>query len=138
MFKKLVKRKFFRFLVCGFVTASFNIFLIYSLINFLGFDTPFLRNMANVLAIEVSLIFSFFVYKNWVWSGGKWTVREVLWKQIPLYHVSVGATVTLRSLVLFPILDWLGVNYAINTLLGVLLGSFLNYFSNDKVVFKAK
>ena len=56
-------------------------------------------------------------------------------RQIPLYHLSVGAAVGSRILIVFPILDWLGVNYVINTLIGVFLGASINYMISDRFVF---
>jgi dolichol-phosphate mannosyltransferase len=36
---------------------------------------------------------------------------------------------------MFPILDWLGVNHPINTLIGVLFGASINYMISDRLVF---
>nr|WP_240041690.1 glycosyltransferase [Okeania hirsuta] len=93
-------------------------------------------NVANLIAIELSLLFSFFVYRIWVWPGGSWTFREVFWRQLPLYHVSAGTAVVARIFLVFPLLDWWGVNYAINTLVGVLINATLNYVISDNLVFK--
>ncbi|MFM6246392.1 MAG: glycosyltransferase, partial [Dolichospermum sp.] len=70
------------------------------------------------------------------WPGGVWTIREVLWRQIPLYHLSAGAAVITRIFIVFPLLDRLGVNYAINTFVGVLLNAVINYLISDRLVFK--
>ncbi len=138
MLKKLSEKQAFRYLICGGVTAVFNVLLVSIMIDYLGLNTPFLRNIANVSSIEISLIFSFFVYKIWVWTGGSWTFKKVLFYQIPLYHISAGISVLTRSLILFPILDWLGVNYSINTLIGIIVGAILNYKISDKLVFRTK
>ncbi|HCF29186.1 MAG TPA: glycosyl transferase, partial [Cyanobacteria bacterium UBA11049] len=106
MLKKLLNQQAFRYLICGGVTAVFNVLLISIMIEAFGFNTPVLRNIANVSALEISLIFSFFVYKIWVWSGGTWTLKRVLLYQIPLYHISAGVSIIARTLILFPILDW--------------------------------
>jgi dolichol-phosphate mannosyltransferase len=136
MLKKLFRQKVFKFLVGGGVAAAINLLLIFALIEWLGFNTSTLRNVANAISIELSLLASFFIYRIWVWPGGAWTVREVLWRQIPLYHFSAGAAVVLRIFLIFPLLDWLGVNYAINTLVGVLVSAALNYLISDRLVFK--
>jgi dolichol-phosphate mannosyltransferase len=138
MLNNLLQKKVFRYLVCGIVTAAFNVLLISSMIEIMKLNTPVLRNIANVSSIEISLLFSFFVYKIWVWTGGTWKIKKVLLYQIPLYHVSAGISVLARSLILFPILDWLGIQYAINTLLGILVGAVINYKISDRVVFKNK
>lgn len=132
---RLFKQKVFKFLLGGGVAAAFNLLLIYVLIEWLGFDTSFLRNVANIIAIELSLVLSFFIYRIWVWTGGVWNVKSVLFKQLPLYHLSAGTAVLLRVLIVFPILDKLGVNYSINTIIGVLLSAVINYIISDRLVF---
>lgn len=124
-----------RFLIGGSIAAVFNLVAIALLIEHLGFDTPLLRNVANVIAIELSLIFSFAIYRIWVWPGGKRSLLHILLKQLPLYHISAGLSIFSRSLLIFPILDRLGVNYGINTLAGALLSAGINYAMSDRLIF---
>jgi dolichol-phosphate mannosyltransferase len=138
MIKKLLRQRIFKFLIGGGVSAVFNLLLIFFLIDVLGFNTPALRNLANAISIELSLVFSFFVYRVWVWTGGNWTIREVLLRQLPLYHIAAGTAVFSRIFIVFPLLDWLGVSYTINTLVGVLLNAIINYVISDRLVFKTK
>ena len=135
---KLLRKKLVKFLFGGGVAAAVNLFLIFALIEWLGFTTPLLRNVANIIAIELSLILSFFIYRIWVWPGGVWRISSVLFKQLPLYHLSAGAAVLLRVLIVFPLLDNWGVDYGINTLIGVLLSAVVNYLISDRLVFKEK
>ena len=137
MLKKLSRQRVVKFLLGGGIASAVNLVLIFALIECLGFNTPLLRNIANIIAIELSLIFSFFVYRIWVWPGGVWKIKEILGKQLPLYHFSAGTAVLARVLLLFPLLDWWGVNYSINTLIGVLLSATVNYIISDRWVFKA-
>jgi dolichol-phosphate mannosyltransferase len=136
--KKLFGKRIFKFLIGGGVSAAFNLLIIFLLIDVLGFNTPALRNLANTISIEMSLVFSFFVYRIWVWTGGSWTVREVLLRQLPLYHIAAGTAVFSRIFIVFPLLDWLGVSYQINTLVGVLLNAVINYVISDRLVFKTQ
>lgn len=78
MLKRLLQKQACRYLICGLVTAIFNILLISSMIEILRLNTPPLRNLANLSSTEISLLFSFFVYKIWVWTGGTWEITEVL------------------------------------------------------------
>ena len=136
--KKLFGKRIFKFLIGGGVSAAFNLLLIFFLIDVLGFKTDVLQNLANAISIELSLVFSFFVYRIWVWTGGTWTVREVLLRQLPLYHIAAGTAVLSRIFVVFPLLNWLGVSYQINTLVGVLLNAVINYVISDRLVFKTQ
>jgi len=133
---KLLKQRTIKFLFGGGVAAAVNLLLIFILIEWLGFQTPMLRNVANIIAIELSLILSFFIYRIWVWPGGVWSINSVLLKQLPLYHLSAGTAVLLRVMIVFPILDKLGVDYGINTIIGVLLSAVINYLISDRLVFK--
>ena len=135
---KLFRQRTVKFLFGGGVAAAFNLCLIFILIEWLGLNDPFLRNLANIISIEVSLIFSFFIYRIWVWPGGVWKFSEVFLKQLPLYHLSAGTAVLMRIFVIFPLLDRLGVNYGLNTLIGVLFNAILNYLISDRLVFKQK
>ena len=86
--KNLFRQRIVRFIIAGSVATLFNLLLIVFMIDVLRFNTPFLRNIANAVSIELSLLFSFFVYRTFVWSEGTWKVREVLSRQLPLYHIS--------------------------------------------------
>ncbi|TRU31442.1 MAG: glycosyltransferase [Microcystis aeruginosa Ma_MB_F_20061100_S20] len=138
MLTKIYNNKIFRFLIAGGVAFLINLFLIYWFIDDLGFNTPFLKNIANVISIEISLIASFFIYRIWVWTGGDWTIRDVILIQLPLYHLSAGLAVLLRVFLIFPFLNWLGVSPGVNTMIGVLLGAGINYVASDSLIFKPK
>ncbi len=136
--KKLFNTRIFRFLVCGGISAFFNIILLAILIEFFHLNQPVGRNIANFIAIEISVLFSFVIYRIWVWSSHSWTIRKIVRREIPLYHLSCGASIATRGFILFPLLDWLGVNYSINSLIGIAIGSAMNYVISDKLVFKAR
>ena len=138
MLTKIYNNKIFRFLIAGGVAFLINLFLIYWFIDDLGFNTPFLKNVANVISIEISLIASFFIYRIWVWTGGDWTIRDVILIQLPLYHLSAGLAVLLRVFLIFPFLNWLGISPGVNTMIGVLLGAGINYVASDSLIFKPK
>ncbi len=133
--KKLLRQRVFRFLVSGGVALIFNILLISFMIEILGLNTHILRNVANAASIEISVLFCFFVYRTWVWPVRNSSAREILLRQIPLYHLSAGTAIGSRVLIVFPLLDWLGVHYVINTLVGVALGASFNYIISDRYVF---
>ena len=139
MFKvitKLFNNKIVRYLFFGGITAVFNVVLLAVLIEFFNITTSLGRNIANLLALEISVIFSFWVYKMWVWTGLDWNWRTIMLKQIPLFHASMSIIIAVRIFLLFPVLDWLGLQYIINTLIGIALGAIVTYFWSDKVVFK--
>ena len=127
-----------KFLFGGGTAAAFNLFVMWLLVEHLGFQTPTLINLANIISIELSIIFCFFVYRTFVWPERQASLKRVLLVQLPLYHVSTSLSVVLRILVLFPLLNWLGVSYSANTLIGIALGAGMNYVISDKIIFNAK
>lgn len=132
------KNKAFRYLICGGITAAFNILLIEAIISVFAIETPLWENIANAVAIEISLIFSFFIYKLWVWSTDSWKLQEIILREIPKFHIAFGGVILARIFLIFPILNWLGVSAALNTLAGIILGAILNYTISDKWVFKSQ
>lgn len=135
MWNRFLNQKVVKFLLGGGVATAINLLLMFSFIELLGFNTSFLRNLANFISIELSLLASFFIYRIWVWRGGSWSWQNVLLKQIPLYHISAGASIVIRVFVVFPLLDWFGVNYGVNTLFGAIISAVLNYIISDRLVF---
>lgn len=129
-------RRQIRYLLCGALTAAFNLAVLALAIEGLGIETALGRSIANFAAIEISVIFSFFIYRAWVWNDPRARGRKSLFEQIMLYHFATGFIIALRGFVVFPALDWLGVQYGANTLVGIALGAFLNYFLSDRIIFK--
>jgi dolichol-phosphate mannosyltransferase len=135
MFNKLLKNKQFRYITLGGVTAAFNLATIFLIVEWLNINTPLLRNIANIGAIEISLFFSFFVYRFGVWQQTRWEIKKILFRQLPLYHLASSSTLALRGFIVFPLLEWMGFNYMANTLIGIVVGTTLSYFFNDRIVF---
>ncbi|MBR8829588.1 MAG: Undecaprenyl-phosphate 4-deoxy-4-formamido-L-arabinose transferase [Chroococcopsis gigantea SAG 12.99] len=138
MLSKFYRNKIFRFLIAGGLAFLLNLILIHWFIDGWGFNTPLLRNVANIISIEISLVASFFIYRLWVWTGGDWKIKDVLLVQLPLYHLAAGLAVLLRILIIFPLLDSWKISPGVNTLVGVLAGASINYVASDSLIFKPK
>lgn len=136
MFTKIFSEKIIKFFIGGGLTTCFNLALIFLLIDLWGWNTTLLHNLANALSIELSVLLSFFIYRFWVWNEEEWEVKQILFRQIPLFHLAAGSVIMARVLVIFPLLDLCNINPEINTLFGGLFGAILNYFSSDRIVFK--
>ena len=131
----ILRSRKLRFLAAGGFCAAVNLGLIILLVDGSGFQSPLLKNLANVISIELSLLLSFIVYRTFVWSGGGWQLSDIIFRQLPLYHVSAGWAVCLRVLLLFPALDVLGVHYVVNTIVGVLVSAAVNYRLSDRLAY---
>lgn len=123
------------FLVGGGSAAIVNLVLAYIGVDLLGFSSELQQNYVNLVAMEISLVYSFFVYRAFVWRIKTWDKAQILLRQLPLYHLSAGAAVVVRTL-LFPLLQLLGVHYLSNIALGILVGAAMNYVLIDNFVFK--
>ena len=123
------------FVVGGGSAAIVNLVLAYIGIDLLGFSSDLQQNYVNLVAMEISLVYSFLVYRIFVWRIKTWDTAQVFLRQLPLYHLSAGTGVLVRVL-LFPLLQLLGVHYLINVALGVLIGAAFNYVLIDNFVFK--
>ncbi|MCM0588931.1 MAG: GtrA family protein [Gloeotrichia echinulata DVL01] len=130
-------QKVLKFLIGGGITTCFNLLLIFMLVDWWGWDTPLLHNIANAVSIELSVLLSFFIYRIWVWTDSEWKIKEVLFKQLPLFHLAAGSAVVARIFFLFPLLDYLSIDFMINTLAGGLFGATLNYIMSDRLVFRS-
>jgi dolichol-phosphate mannosyltransferase len=124
--------------MCGALSSVFNILVLATIIKLLDANTPVARNIANLISIEISLLFSFIIYRMFVWKIQFPTIKLAIFQQLIRYHLSVSASIISRASIVFPLLDWLGFHYSINTLIGIILGSIITYTMTDKWVFKNK
>jgi len=133
--QKLWRQRSFRFLFVGILLTLVNILLIIVLVNVFNLNTPLLRSLGNACATEICLIISFFCYRQFVWQVEKLRWQEICLRELPKYHLSVAAIISIRVLLLFPLLDWFGMHPALNTMIGIALGALSSYALNNKFVF---
>jgi dolichol-phosphate mannosyltransferase len=132
----IFESKVFKFLAGGSISALFNVVLIYALVDYTGLNTVWLKNISNIASIEISLIISFFIYRNWVWKDAQPIGSGVVLRQLLLYHFSAGSAFVARALFIFPILDLIGIHYIVNTFVGILIGAVINYNISNNLVFR--
>lgn len=125
------------FAVGGGCAAAFNLALAYVGVDVLGFDSTLQQNIVNLLAMEASLLFSFVVYRTFVWKLKGRDPSEIFLRQLPMYHLSAGAGIVAR-VAIFPLLQYFGVYYLVNIAIGIVLGAALNFVLADRFVFKEK
>ncbi len=123
------------FLVGGGSAAVVNLVLAYVGVDLLGLNSDLQQNYVNIVAMEISLIYSFLIYRAFVWRIKTWDTAQIFLRQLPLYHLSAGTGILIRVL-LFPLLQLLDVHYLLNVALGILVGAAVNYVLTDNFVFK--
>jgi len=135
---KLIEPRSLRFLLVGMLGALSNILILLALVDLLHWETIFLKSLANVIATEICLVASFFNYRQFVWQIETFDWRSVIQSELLNYHISIASVIIIRSLLLFPFMDWLGLDPAINTVIGIGIGAGLTYTLSEKLIFAAK
>jgi len=120
----------------GIFVAFSQIIAIYFLVKYFNFNTPSLQQVANIISIEVSVIFGLFLHSFITWRYKYETARNFL-KVFWYFHLVTGLSFLVRVF-LFPFLAASGMDYMTNTLIGVVIAIVINFFGYDKFVFKRK
>ena len=124
-----------RFLIVGTSAAIVNIALMIFFVELLSFKTYILKNIANVLSMEVSVFYNFLLSRIWTWGD----VPKKQGKGIVLQFISfnlAALTGILTRVTIFAILDNLGVYYLINVFLGIGSATVLDFILYDKLIFR--
>lgn len=133
--QKIELKKILKFIVAGGTAALINLVFLYLLVNKLGLKSKIQKNIANALAMEISIIYNFFVNRGWTWDNVSKKYGNNLVKQIFLFHIVVGFSIILR-LILFPVLQYFNVKYLFNAGIGIGIGAIINFIFYDKFIFK--
>ena len=133
---QILQFRIVRFLIGGGSAAVLNLLIAFIAVDLLGFRSDLQQNYVNLVAMETGLVYSFFIYRAFVWKDKVSSTRQVLLRQLPLYHLSAGAGLLTRTL-LFPVLQIVGVHYLLNIIVGILVGAGVNYTLTDRYVFRS-
>ena len=128
------KNKLFKFIVIGSFLAFMNILLMYIFVDILNFSTVFLKNLANVIVIEIGILGSFILNKNWTWKRESLKSKKSFIKQIIDFHYVVAFTGIMR-ISLFFIFDLINLFYVYNTLICILFAAIMNFILYEERVF---
>lgn len=135
--QRVLDAKSVRFLLVGGSAFVVNAILLTVFIEGFNLQTPLSRNIANLIAIQLSIVFSFELHRRATFRLEQPVKGWALVRQFLAYEVSIGFALVLRAL-LFAVLDWVGLNYLINLAVGVIVVSGISYVIYDKVVFRQK
>jgi dolichol-phosphate mannosyltransferase len=114
-----------------------NLLLLYIMVQYLGMNTTVGENIANILSMEISIIYNFFLSRAITWKDRQKEHGLRLFVQILKFHAAIGITTLLR-VVLFVFLQWLGVLYLINAGIGIFIAAFFNFLAYNRVVFQKR
>lgn len=124
-----------RFLIVGCSAAAVNFLLITIFIELLGFEGYFLKNLANLLAIELSAIYNFSISRVWTWKDAPRKQGKSLVGQFIYFNLALLAGIVVR-VILFAVFERWGLFYLLNVAIGIGIAACIDFILYDKFVFK--
>jgi len=124
-----------RFIIVGSSAAIVNFAFMIFFVEALFFNTYLLKNIANLISIEVSVFFNYLLSRIWTWDDALKRKGKGLIAQF-IYFNLVALTGIFVRLIIFAILDKLGVFYLVNVFCGIGIASILNFILYDKLIFE--
>lgn len=106
------------------------------LVEVFGLKSYLLKNFANVLAIELSTIYNFCISRLWTWEDAPKKSGKGLVAQFFSFNLAALTGIGLRVIILFPVLEKLGVFYLLNVAIGIGAAASLDFILFDKLVFR--
>jgi dolichol-phosphate mannosyltransferase len=124
-----------KFLIVGCSAALVNFLLITIFIELLGFKSYFLKNLANILAIEMSAIYNFSISRVWTWKDAPRKQGKSLVGQFIYFNGVLLAGIVVR-VILFAVFEKWGLFYLLNVAIGIGIAACIDFVLYDKFVFK--
>lgn len=124
-----------RFIIIGSSAAVVNFALMIFLVETLSFNTYVLKNIANAISIELSVFYNFVLSRIWTWGDAPKKKGKGLVTQYISFNLAALTGILVR-LIIFAILDKLGVYYLINVFIGIGIASLVDFILYDKLIFR--
>lgn len=132
MFKVRDFQKKIRYVISGLLTLGFNLLLAMGAFSIPGVkDDLVLKNIANIVVTEISLLFSFFAHTIITWQSPGF---ESFARRIIAFHI-VSATSLAIRFALFALLVYLGAHWFVATFSTIITVLVINYLGYDRFVF---
>ncbi len=126
-------KRFVKFCVVGLSGVVVNMF-------FLWFFTEILKLfylLSSPLAIELSILNNFILNDFWTWRDRGKPGKMNYFKRMVQYHISVSVSAVIANIFLLWFLtEVFHFYYLLSNLLGITVGTLLNYFINDRWTFR--
>jgi dolichol-phosphate mannosyltransferase len=124
--------KILKFGIVGGSGVVVNMGLLYILTAYFNMD----YKIASIFAIEMSIITNFLLNNYWTWQDQR---HKNFWLKLMQYNISVGIAAILANwLLLIFLTEVVGIYYMISNLIGIAVGTALNFVINDLWTFRAK
>jgi dolichol-phosphate mannosyltransferase len=124
-----------KFLIVGLSAAIVNISLMILLVDGFGYRTFFLKNLANLLSIEISIVYHFVLSRAWTWRDAPRKEGRDLIAQCLSFHAANLVGMAAR-VIIFATLERLGIYYIFNVTVGIGVAAAVSFVLYDRIVFK--
>jgi putative flippase GtrA len=131
------KDRIMKFLIVGCSAAVVNFLLITIFIELFGFKGYFLKNLANILAIEMSAVYNFSISRLWTWKDAPKRQGKGLVGQFISFNLALLVGIVLR-IIFFAVLEKWGVFYLLNVAIGIGIAACIDFILYDRYVFKRR
>ena len=126
-----------KFLLVSGSAVALNLLLLYLLVTCYGMNTALGENIANVISMEISIVYNFFMSRWITWGDRQKETGPQLLYQVLKFHITIGITILFR-IVMFFLLQLAGLNYLVNAAIGIAIAALFNFVVYDTLIFKKK
>ncbi|MEM0383459.1 MAG: GtrA family protein [Candidatus Caldarchaeum sp.] len=119
--------RFAKFAVVGVVGLVLNTVLLYVLTTFVFGERLYL--VAAVLSLEASILNNFLLNEYWTFKDR--VVSGGFFKRMLKFHGSRVLGAATSIVVLFLLTEYIGLHYLLSNLVGVVLGTAVNYLTSN-------
>ncbi len=128
--------KLIKYVCHGAIVALTQMLLMILLVQGADLQSSYALNWANLVSIEGALLVAFILHSLLTWHVEFTSPADVLMRLLR-FHGVTGVSIFTR-IGSFYLLNFAGVHYMVNVLLGITLATFINYFGYDKLVFNSE
>ncbi len=125
-----------KYLINGSVIALSYFLLLVSMVEWLGMNTLYLENAANIVSSSISLLIAFYLHSSLTWRQRYCDTRERLFGFFKFFAAT--ALSTLLRIAAFYVLSLAGVFYQLNAVISILLVVVFNFMFYERFVFSRK
>jgi dolichol-phosphate mannosyltransferase len=120
----------------GILVALSQYASVVALVEGLRLTTSLGKNIAYAASIEVSIIVGFLLHAHITWRYRFASASGYL-RKLLAFHLTTALSFAVRQVVFYFLLR-AGMDYRLNTLIGIAIAVVLNFFGYDRLVFRRK
>lgn len=125
-----------KYAVNGLIVALTQFLLMVFLVGALGFTSKLGQNISNIISIELALIAAFLFYFYFTWHN-KYRGAGDFIKKLINFHLFSLISILARVILFYALLN-LGLEYKLNTLIGVITALIINSLIDNQFILKTK